>query len=195
MRLNSLVGIVVGVSFSSVGAFAQEPILGSIKFLYDNAKQNVIETAEQTDASIYAFKPADETRTLAQQLTHIADANFLFCSTSRGLDNPHPGAGPGAQGELEKTETSKADIVAAVKASFAFCDAAFEQATDASLAEMVALETPAGSSMVPRASVLGLAAYHGGHHYGSIATYLRLNGIVPPSTARDLAPSGSSDRE
>ena len=59
---------------------------------------------------------------------------------------------------------------------------------------MIEFTTPGGSSMVPRASVLTLAAYHGGHHYGSIAVYLRANGLVPPSTERDLAQSESSDK-
>lgn len=174
------------------GALAQDPILGSLKFLYDDAKQNVITTAEKADFAIYGFKPADDTRTLAQQLTHIADANFLFCSTSRSIDNPHPGAGPGAQGELEKTKKSKAEIVAAVKASFAFCDVAFEQATDEKLSEMVNLVSPEGSTPVPRASVIALAVYHSGQHYGSIATYLRLNGVVPPSTERSQGSSESN---
>lgn len=181
------------VMLSSSSVFAQDPVVGSMKFLYDDAKRNVIESAEKADASVYAFKPADETRTLAQQLTHIADANYLFCSTSRGVTNPHPGAGPGEQGKLEKTVTKKADIVAAVKASFEFCDVAWGEASDANLGEMVELVTPGGATPVPRASVLALSAYHGGQHYGSIATYLRLNGMVPPSTERSLASSESSD--
>ncbi len=195
MKRISFATSVLGIVFAAQGAFAQDPILGSMKFLYDDAKQNVIGAAEKADPSVYGFKPADETRTLAQQLTHIADANFLFCSTSRGVKNPHPGAGPGVQGELEKSKTSKAEIVAAVKASFAFCDVAFEQATDESLSEIVELVSANGSSSVPRASVLGLAAYHSGHHYGSIATYFRLNGMVPPSTERSQARSQTSEND
>jgi uncharacterized damage-inducible protein DinB len=194
MNRIGLIALVLGIS-SAPTVLAQEPVVGSLMFLYDDAKQNVTGAAEKADFAIYGFKPADETRTLAQQLTHVADANYLFCSASRGVDNPHPGAAPGAQGELEKTKTSKAEIVAAVKASFAFCDVAFQEATDASLAEMVALATPEGTTPVPRASMLSLAVYHAGHHYGSIATYLRLNGMVPPSTERSLASSPSNEDE
>lgn len=189
------IAVVLGIVFLAPGAGAEDPVLGSIRFLYEDAKLNAIESAEKADAAIYDFKPAEETRTLAQQLTHIADANFLFCSTSRGVENPHPGAAPGAQGELEKTKTTKPEIVAVVKASFAFCDVAFDEATDESLAEMVELVTPNGKSTLPRASVLGLAAYHSGHHYGSVATYLRLNGMVPPSTERSLKRSETSDND
>lgn len=198
IRLVAVVSMSVSVSMSmswARDARAQEPVVGSLMFLYDDAKQNITGAAEKAEFDIYGFKPADETRTLAQQLTHVADANYLFCSASRGVDNPHPGAAPGAQGELEKTKTSKAEIVAAVKASFDFCDVAFEEATDASLAEMVELSTPEGSTPLPRASMLSLAVYHAGHHYGSIATYLRLNGMVPPSTERGLASSPSSENE
>lgn len=187
--------VVLGVVLFAHAAMAQEPISGSMKFLFDDAKQNVIASAEKADESIYGYKPAEETRTLAQQLAHVADVNYLLCSSSRSVANPHPGAAPGAQGVLEKTKTRKADIVAAVKASFEFCESAFAEATDASLAEMVELTSPGGATTVPRASVLGLAAYHAGHHYGSIAVYLRSNGMVPPSTERSLESSETSGND
>ena len=184
MRTLAIVGLVVSFGAS---AMAGEPIMDSMRFLYEDAKRNAIASAEKADTSLYAFKPADETRTFGQQLAHIADANFLFCSTSLGEPNPHPGAAPGQQGALEKGKTSKSEIVGAVKASFTYCDKAFAQATDASLVEIVELATPAGASEMPRASVLNLAIYHTGRHYGSLATYFRLHDIVPPSTEADLA--------
>lgn len=193
MNRTWIAAIVFGTTLVAHGALAQDPIVESMMFLYEDAKLNVIGAAEKADASVYKFKPADETRTLAQQLAHIADTNFLFCSASRAIENPHPGAGPGAQGELEKTKTSKAEIVAAVKASFEFCDVAFEEATAANLSDMVELVTADGSTPVPRASMLTLELYHTAQHYGSIATYLRLNGMVPPSTERSQQASSESN--
>jgi len=168
-------------------AFAQDPIMDSMRFLCQDAKTDPVASAEKADETLYAFKPADETRTLAQQLAHIADTNYLLCSASRGDDNPYPGAAPGIQGLLERTKTNKTEISEAVKASFQFCDAAFASASDASLSELVELSTPGGTATMPRASVLNLAIYHAGRHYGSIATYFRLNGRVPPSTEAVLA--------
>ena len=43
MKRISFVASVLGIVFAAQGAFAQDPILGAMKFLYDDAKQNVIE--------------------------------------------------------------------------------------------------------------------------------------------------------
>ena len=185
--------VMFATAFLTLGslAAAEDPIMKSMRFLYEDAKKNAVASAEKADPSLYAYKPADETRTLGQQLAHIADANFLFCAASLGERNPHPGAAPGAQGELETTKTTKPAILEAVKASFDYCDKAFARATDASLSEIVQFKTPGGVAPVPRASVLNLAIYHTGRHYGSVATYFRLHDIVPPSTEADLARESS----
>ncbi len=57
MKRISFAASVLGIVFAAQGAFAQDPILGSMKFLYDDAKQNVIGAAAKADASVYGFNP------------------------------------------------------------------------------------------------------------------------------------------
>ena len=81
-----------------------------------------------------------------------------------------------------KSKTAKADLLAALKASYAICDAAFDALTDAGASQMVKL----GQSTRER-SRLGLLAgviSHSNEQYGYMAVYLRLKGIVPPSSDR-----------
>lgn len=155
-----------------------QPIAASLRAFYEDAKSNTVASAEKFPESEFAFRPQSETRTYAEQLAHVADANYLFCSSARGEANPYPGAAPGVPGELERTRKTKAQVTEAVKASFAYCDRAFQQATDASLGELVDFNT----RKVPRSFVLTVLIYHTGRHYGSLATYMRLKGVVPPST-------------
>jgi hypothetical protein len=76
------------------------------------------------------------------------------------------------------SKTSKADLVAALKESFAACDPVYNALSDANAAEPVA----AGRAQRPRLTVLAGNIAHDNECYGSMAVYLRLKGIVPPST-------------
>jgi hypothetical protein len=73
-------------------------------------------------------------------------------------------------------------LVAALKSSFARCDAAFDALTDANALDLVG---PAGAKeKVARAGMLAYVNTHNNEGYGSMAVYLRLKGIVPPSSQR-----------
>jgi hypothetical protein len=81
---------------------------------------------------------------------------------------------------IEKTKTSKADLKAALDASFKFCEAGFDGLTAASGAETVKFFVPGNHTR------LGVLAFNNAHlfeHYGNLVTYMRLKGLVPPSSA------------
>jgi uncharacterized damage-inducible protein DinB len=74
---------------------------------------------------------------------------------------------------------TKADIIAALKASFAYCDAIYAGMTDAKAAEMI----PAfGGAKITRLGMLDFNVSHTTEHYGNAVTYLRIEGLVPPSS-------------
>jgi hypothetical protein len=66
--------------------------------------------------------------------------------------------------------------------SLAYCDAAYDEATDRSLADLVA--QPFGGGMAARAGALMGNVSHLNEHYGNLVTYFRMRGIVPPSSRR-----------
>lgn len=151
---------------------AQNPMTEGQKFLHDMVKNNILRSAEKMPEENYAFRPTPEVRSFGQLLGHIADAQYMFCSAVLGKPNP-------AQG-VEKTKTSKADLIAALKEAFAYCDSAYAGMTDAKLAETVKFF---GREQA-RATVLSFNTAHNNEHYGNIVTYLRMKGIVPPSSER-----------
>jgi uncharacterized damage-inducible protein DinB len=156
------------------GAWAQtgagNPMVASSKVFYTNAKQDILRSADKMPEDKYAFKPTDSVRSYGQLLAHVADGQYEFC-----------GAAAGKQDEkgIEKSAKTKADIVAALKTAFAYCDDIYAGMTDAKAAEMI----PAfGGIKISRLSMLDFNVSHTMEHYGNIVTYLRIEGVVPPSS-------------
>ncbi len=98
----------------------------------------------------------------------------MFCSVVLGEKNPAP--------KVEKTKTSKADLIAALKESFAYCDRAYDGMTDATAPQMVKMM---GRDM-PKLGVLNVNNTHTTEHYGNLVTYLRMNNVVPPTSDPDF---------
>ena len=154
---------------------ATNPSIGSIKATHDQVKDYILKAAAQVPEDVYAFKPTPEVRSMGQIFGHVADSNFSICSAASGQK-------PTMQG-IEKTKTTKADLQAALAESFKFCDAAYAALTDASANEAVKFFLPGTNT---RLGVLGFNNAHAFEHYGNIVTYMRLKGMVPPSSARGM---------
>jgi uncharacterized damage-inducible protein DinB len=117
------------------------------------------------------FRPTEEVRSAGQILAHVANAQFMFCSVAAGQENP-------SKVNFEETATAKADIIAALEASLEYCGGVYDGMTDEAGAEMKDLF---GMKMAA-AAVLAFNSAHNYEHYGNLATYMRINGIVPPSS-------------
>jgi hypothetical protein len=158
------------------------PLSEGLRRSYNTLKMNLTETAQKFDEAGYAYTPAKEIRTFGAQLAHVANSQFNACAAAKGDANPHQGS------NLEKTKTTRADIVQALADSFAFCDAAFANLTDQSAVELVRQ----GMNEVARGSVLTNLIVHGNEEYGILTVYLRTKGMVPPSTERGMRGRGAA---
>src|SRR3982074_3068190 len=105
------------------------PITASEKGFYSFVSGAVVGAAQKMPEENYSFKPTPAVRTFGQLLGHVADASYMFCSKAIGEANPAK--------EIEKTKTSKADLVAALKDGVAYCNKAFDSITDAKDTHMV----------------------------------------------------------
>lgn len=140
-------------------------------FPYNIAKAYLIKTAEQVPQEKYAFKPTPAVRSLGAILGHVADANRMFCAIIEGKPQPPEDAGS------EKL-TDKAALIAALKSAFDYCDGVLAKVTDADLVKPVDL-------FGMKTNVAGVISLNGAHdmeHYGNLVTYMRINGMVPPSS-------------
>ena len=146
------------------------PFSASARGVYSIIKVNVIKAAEKMPEENYAFRPMPDVRSFGQIVGHIADAQYIFCSMAAASPQNPPG--------VEQSKTSKADLVAALKEAFAYCDKVYDGMTDASSAQIAKIL----GRDAPRITALTFNAAHMDEHYGNIVTYMRLKGLVPPSS-------------
>ncbi len=174
----------LAASFTALPSFAQEgggnPLSSGQKFVYGIVKTNLIKAAEKMPEEAYASKPTPDVRSFGQLMGHVADANYGFCSAVGGKKPPASG--------IEKSKTTKADLVQALKDSFSFCDEVYDGMTDADAATTVKFF----GQNAPKLSILSFHTAHADEHYGNAVTYMRLKGVVPPSSERQPAPAAKS---
>jgi uncharacterized damage-inducible protein DinB len=164
----------VMLALSGTGAFqAADPNVASAKGTYDLVKGNILKAAAQVSDDMYAFKPTPDVRSMGALFAHIADANFMICGAASGEKPMMSG--------IEKEKTAKKDVVAALEASFTFCDSAFTGMTGARASETIKFFLPGTHT---RLGVLAFNTAHDFEHYGNIVTYMRLKGMVPPSSMK-----------
>ena len=150
--------------------YAQDnPLTSEARHAYTNVKDNLLKSAEKMPEENYSFKPAPRVRTFGQILGHVAEEQYIYCGHVRGEQKA---------ADVEKTVTSKAGLIAALRESFAYCDAAYDAMTDAKAVQMVKV----GQSQTSKLRILWENTVHDNSHYGNIVTYLRIKGLVPPST-------------
>jgi uncharacterized damage-inducible protein DinB len=153
------------------------PLSAGSKKTYSIIKNYITKAAAKMPEENYGFKATPDVRSFGQLVGHIADANYMFCSQASGEANPSK--------NIEKTKTSKADLVSAIKDSVAYCNKVFGTMTDAKGSET----TKFRSFDLARLTLLSLNTAHTDEHYGNMVTYLRLKGIVPPTSERQPAPA------
>lgn len=170
--------VVLGAQQAS-SAPPANPITASEKGLYSVISGSVVRAAEKMPEENYAFKPTPEVRSFGQLVGHVADANYMFCAQAMGEANPAK--------NIESTKTTKADLVAALKDAVAYCGKAFDAMTDASGSELVKFH----SFQLAKLTLLSLNTAHTDEHYGNMVTYLRIKGIVPPTSENAPAPPKS----
>ncbi len=153
-----------------VAAPPDNPLSTSNKNIYEGVKGILLRSAEKMPEENYAFKPTEAVRSYGQIIGHVADAQYLFCSMVLGEPNPAP--------HIEKTKTSKADLIASLKTAFAYCDKAYGGMTDASATQTVMFF----GKPSPKLGVLSVNNMHNVEHYGNLITYMRLKNIVPPTS-------------
>jgi uncharacterized damage-inducible protein DinB len=162
------------LSLAAAGPAAQttSPSITEIKrYYYDTVKRNLSAMVDKMPEEHFAFRPVPEIRSFGEAVAHVADAQARNCNLVSGA---------GSKTVDADKKTTKAELLAALKESFAVCDAAFAALTDAQANEMV---KPGQSGFqLSKLSLLVSMIAHSNELHGYLSVYLRLKGIVPPST-------------
>jgi uncharacterized damage-inducible protein DinB len=174
--MKQIVIISAAVWLSGVPAFAQtaavgaNPYTSAVKAQAEQVRSLILRTAEKVPEDLYSFKPTPDVRSLGALLGHIADAHLLLCAMAEG--------GKPVFNPVHEKKTTRAELVAALKESFAACDKVFAATTDANGTTPVSLFGQPQN----RLGALAMNNSHTWEHYGNLVTYMRLKNIVPPSS-------------
>ncbi len=168
----------VAVAFAPAPAFAQpstgsaDVAIAALRTQWKGATANITAAAEELTDAEYGYRPVAGVRTFGELIGHVAGTQNMLCASVLGDKQP-------AEDAIEKSATTKAGLVAALKASNAYCAKAY------------AIGTAAASALIDvfgekntKVGALALNAVHDGEHYGNIVTYMRMQGKVPPSSKR-----------
>jgi len=151
------------------GAAAGSSAVASVVPSYRQVYAYILSAAEAVPAQEYGFRPTPEVRSFGQLVGHIANAQYAICSSALGEESP-------ARQNYEET-AGKAELIEALRGSGAVCDRAYAQ-TDAQAMQTTQLF---GQERT-RLAALVLNATHDWEHYGNLVTYMRIQGLVPPSS-------------
>ena len=178
LHIAAALPVVIGIGPPSQAQPAN-PLTNGARLHYGIIKGYVTRAAANMPEEQYSFRPVPEVRTFAQLIGHLADSNYRLCSVLAGQDSPRDAG-------IERTAKSKGELVKALGESFAYCDEQYAAMTDAAGTPIVKFDAGGEGARVPiqmpRLTVLAFHTAHAFEHYGNVVTYMRVKGIVPPSS-------------
>ena len=172
MKRSMLAAALIWLAAAEPRAQTTPSYIAEIKrYYYEAVKRNLTAMTEKMPEGDFTFRPVPEIRSFGEAVAHVADAQARNCNLVSGAGSKTLDA--------DKKKT-KPELLAALKESFAICDGAFASLTDARANELVKM----GQSgfQLSKLSLLVSMLSHSNEQYGYMAVYLRLKGIVPPST-------------
>ena len=149
---------------------ASDAGVAAVRAMWEAQSGFLLRAAEQMPDSDYAFRPVASVRTFGQLIGHVAGSQNLMCAAALGEPSK-------SEDDIEKSMTTKSQLVAALRASAEYCRRAYAQ-SDASAAR----STMVFDAKQSRMFALALNATHDGEHYGNVVTYFRIRGMTPPSS-------------
>jgi uncharacterized damage-inducible protein DinB len=151
----------------------KDPVTTVVKEMLSRQEKNLVEAVEEMPADKFSFKPTPQQQTFAHLVMHMTEANNYLCAKASDAAEPKPQ-------ELKETD-GKDKLVAALKASFDFCDSAMPKVSDAKLGDPIEVW---GGRKATRAFAVIALTNDWADHYSTAAMYLRLNGLLPPTAQK-----------
>jgi len=154
-------------------ATTKDPVATSLRLMLQRSQNNTVGAVEAMPADKFSYKPTPDQMTFAHLATHVVEFNNSFCAKAADVAAPKV--------DEPKESDSKDQLVAAVKASYTFCNDALGKMDDSKLGDTIELF---GGRQGPRAMAALILSSGWADHYSAAAMYLRMNGITPPSAQK-----------
>jgi hypothetical protein len=154
----------------STAAFGQaNPVVDSAREMFDQQSKYMMAAAAEMPEAKYGFRPTPEQWTFGKTVAHVVGGNDHVCAMLADVASP----------KVTVTDaSSKEELAAALKESFNFCGKALDNLKDTQMGDAI---TFFGGAKKPKARALAELVADLSDHYSQMASYLRLNGLLPPS--------------
>jgi hypothetical protein len=162
--------LLTAAALCALPALAADPLSTETQQAYNAIKGNLLKAADKMSDADYSFQASPDIRTFGALIGHIADAQTGTCSLINGA--PRRGSA--------SSKTSKSALVSALKDSFDECDKAYASLTDANATQMLKFRNGERSKL----GILMGNVVHDNEEYGYLAVYMRVKGVVPPSSEK-----------
>ncbi len=157
----------------ALGQSAPNPVVASAMEIFQRQSSYIVAAAERMPADKYGYHPTPDQWTYGKIVSHVIQANFGVCGM---LSGDGPGQGPAV------TDTAPKDqLIPILKQSFDTCQTALNGLQDSSLGATI---TYFRGAQKPRARALFELTDDLEDHYSQMASYLRMNGMLPPSVKK-----------
>lgn len=173
MKRAALVVMASVLLASAAAAQDQDPVTEALKNMLKRGENNLVGAAQEMPADKYSYKATSGQMSFGQLVAHTAGSNDLLCSKIG--DTPAP-----STAKVDEN-APKGKLVEALKGSFDFCSQALSKVDDSKLSEQIPIF---GGRKVSRATAMMALSNDWADHYSLAATYLRLNGMLPPSAKK-----------
>ncbi len=170
MRSAKILSLLVLLGASALAQQSKSPVTNTVREMLPRQEKNLVAAAEEMPAEKYGYRPTPQQMSFAHLVLHISESNTFLCS--KLSDTAAPKSAP-----LKETDTRE-NLIAGLKASFAFCSDILAKVDDSKLGDTVELF---GGHSGPKAFALIALTNNWADHYGAAAMYLRLNGLLPPT--------------
>lgn len=154
------------VSWAQEINLPKEPMASvNIAALY--TPHTIITAAKQMPEEYYSFRPTPEVRSFGELMAHIAESNFEMTAIAKGETAP-----------VSESAHTKTEVIKALETSFDYSAKARKDMTKERKEAMV--QFMGGTQ--PAGNVLDFSVFHSLQHYGNVIVYMRLKGLIPPSS-------------
>lgn len=151
----------------------KNPVTSVVREILPRQQKNLVAAVEEMPADKFNYKPTEQQQTFGHLVLHMTESNYYLCAKIGG-------SGPPKQQELKESD-GKDKLLAVLKSSFDFCNAALDKMDDSRLGESIEAY---GGRKAPLAWALIALTNDWADHYGGAAMYLRLNGLLPPTAKK-----------
>jgi uncharacterized damage-inducible protein DinB len=166
-----------------------QPVVSELATAFTVVAEDLRAAADKMPAERYGYRPAEGVRSFGQVIAHLVGGHFLYCSQAAGrrmeaglarrMNELRPFSDVATAAGARAY--AKEELVPLLAESIEFCRTAYAERGAAAADAATPLSAAAARALVGNVA-------HDNEHYGNLVTYLRLNGLVPPSTERRASP-------